>query len=678
MKLDRLPIPRYQNEFIRFGGGLDLTTPTIELPSGFLRSANNYEEDLYGGYRTLTGYERFDGRASPSAALVFSLPYSNAGTAAVGTVLVGGTSGATATVIGVLPGKFVVTRVTGTFVAETANLGVVLAGAQTGFGGSMLDLAVYRTKAADIYRALIAAVPGAGAIRGVWYYQNTVYAFRDNVGAGVGLYKSSATGWQAVALGFEVSYSAGNGTKPSEGTTIAKGATSAVLARLTVESGSFGAGTAAGRMIFASVTAGPFTAGALTAGMAATVVSQATITLPTKGGRFEFVNAAFTGSLASYRMYGVDGLNRGFEFDGTVFVPIATPLDATRKPSHLSAHASQLFYAYESSVLNSNLGDPYNWTTGTGTLEIAVSDTVTGFMNQPGSDNTPALAVYCRNRTYVLYGRSSSTYQMTEFNDQQGALPYTIQKVNTTFVFDDRGVVSLQTAQEFGNFLEASLSNRVKPLLDSKRSRVVDSHVSRDKQQYRLFFNDGTGAYFLATRKQFSMMPVAFPNPVLCSAASEVDGGGDEVIYFGSDNGFVYQMERGTGFDGADISANITFTFDFSKSYRALKRYRHLTFEAVSTGYNSFSMGYDLSYLSKETLQPDTTLQEVAPNAPVWDSFVWDNFTWDGDLNLTQLHFPITGNGQNLAVKISSNGNYLSPLRFNGCFLEYSTLRMLR
>jgi hypothetical protein len=684
VKIAALPTAKYSNEYVPFRGGLDLVTPAIEIPPGFVRESVNYEENLFGGYQHLTGYERFDGRASPSNALTFAVPYSNAGTIVPGNTLIGSTSGATAYVIDIDQNAIIVTNVVGNFASggENANFGVILTDTQGGIVDSALGLAQYKALAEAYYRALIGAVPGAGAIRGVWYYNNVVYAFRDNVGTGVGMYKSSPTGWQAVSLGFQVAYSAASGTSPIEGATIVQGAVSGVLKRITLESGSFGAGTAAGRLIFASITGGSFSAGVFTSGITATCNGQTTISLPNKGGRFEFVNANFSGALGTYRMYGADGVNPAFEFDGTTFVPIETPLDITRKPSHVAAHQNQLFLAYGSSLLNSNLGDPYNFATAN-TAEIAVSETITGFMTQPGNDNTPALAVYCRNHTYMLYGKTGADFQLVEFNDQAGALPFTIQKINTTLVFDDRGVTSLQTAQEFGNFLESALSNRVKNLLNSKRSRVVDSHISRDKQQYRLFFNDGSGMYFLLTSQNFSMMSVNFPNPVLCSVSAEeltsdVLGGGNELIFFGSDNGFVYQMERGTSFDSADITANLSFVFNNLKSYRALKRFRHITLESQVNGFAAFELGYSLSYGSEEVSQPDNTAIESAYKPVFWDNFTWDAFTWDGVNSLQTIHVPITGNGQNLAVKIQSSSAINTAFLLNGYFLEYSLLRMLR
>lgn len=678
MKLARLPIPKYLNEFISFKGGLDTTSPQVQIPPGYAQDSVNFEEDINGGYASLTGYERFSGKTSPSSALIFALPYSAVGSVYLNTVLTGAISGATAVVVAYDFTKFYVTAVVGNFVAESVGSGAVITGTQQGVVQSSQALANYKSTAAGYYRQQIAAVPGDGSIRGVWYYRGAVYAFRDNVGAGVGMYKSSSSGWQAVALGFQVNFSAGSGTPPAEGINITKGATTGVLKRLVLETGTFGAGTAAGRLIFASITSRPFTAGAFTSGIVATAVSQSDITIPNKGGRFEFENTTFTGSMANYRMYGVDGVNNGFEFDGTTFVPIVTPLDTTRKPAHLAVHQDQLFYSYESSFLNSNLGNPYGWTTTGGTAELTMGDRITGFKVQPGSSTSPSMAVFARNRTKILYGTSSADFQLVSFNDEQGAIPWSIQKIHQTLYFDDRGVTSLAQAQEFGNFTEATLSFRVKKLLATKRNAVSDSHITRDKQQYRLFFTDGSGMYFLVDSKGFSAMPVRFPNPVLCSVSAEVDGGGEEVIYFGSSNGFVYQMERGTSFDGANIDGSLTLAFNHSKSYRALKRYRHLTLEMTGLGYHQFVVGYSLSYGSEESAQPLDAVQSIDPVFVRWDEFVWDEFVWDGDQTYITKHIAINGDGSNLALKIKTNAVGYERITLSGVFLEWSLLRMLR
>jgi len=172
-------------------------------------------------------------------------------------------------------------------------------------------------------------------------------------------------------------------------------------------------------------------------------------------------------------------------------------------------------------------------------------------------------------------------------------------------------------------------------------------------------------------------MPMLFPNPVRCSWSSEVYAGGTEVIFFGSDNGFVYQMEKGTSFDGETKDCYIELAFTNSKSYRGLKKYRRITFEMNGTGYSIFSASYDLSYASSEFAQPDTTSNAVDLAVARWDEFVWDEFVWDGS-PLTNLSLSTPGHGENIAVRIQVSGINFTPALFSGAFIEYTPLRMLR
>lgn len=676
-----LPPSRQNSEYIVFTGGLDTDSPPITVPAGMVRRSQNYEETINGGYTTVKGYERFSGQPSPSDAQFGVLTFTIAGSVAVGNTITGATSGATGKVIAITASTFIITKMTGTWVTESTTAGGASVVGPVIINGTAGKLgAQYKNLAADVYRSDIAAVPGSGSILGVHQYKGTKYAFRNNAGAtAVDMYKSTIAGWVKIDLGFEVTYSAASGTAPIVGATITKGATSAVLKQITIESGTFAGGTAAGRLIFTTITAGPFTAGAFTGGIVATCVSQATITIPNINGVFEFDNASFTGASGSLKMYGCDGVNRGFEFDGETFLPINTGVTPDT-PSHVKANQNHLFFAIGSSIFNSAIGNPYNWQSINGALEIAVSDIVTGFMDQPGSETTPALAIYCRNKTDILYGKSSATFQLVNFSSESGAIAHSIQKIGQTYVFDDRGITTLSTAQEFGNFKESTISRNITTYLATKRAQVKSSHTAKDKQQYRIFFTDGSGIYWTIGRKMSSPMPVYFPNPVFASCSAETFGGGDEEFFFGSSNGMVYQMEKGTSFDGEPIEAFFEMAFNHSKSYRMLKQYQRITFEMDGTGYSEFNFSYDLSYASSTTGQPVYELQIIDLASLNWDTpgITWDSgLTWDG-ISLKNLSLSITGVGENIAIKLLSSSDYFSPIKFSGVLLEYSPLRMSR
>lgn len=55
-----------RESLITFAGGLDLKTPPLKLPPGAMIDCRNFECDAIGGYTLSKGYERFDGRPSPT------------------------------------------------------------------------------------------------------------------------------------------------------------------------------------------------------------------------------------------------------------------------------------------------------------------------------------------------------------------------------------------------------------------------------------------------------------------------------------------------------------------------------------------------------------------------------------------------------------------------------------
>jgi hypothetical protein len=88
-----------QFAYFPLGGGLDLITPAIAQKPGSAIGALNYEPAA-NGYRRVEGYERFDGRLSPTDAPYYELDFTPAPPPFVlGDTITGATSGATGKVL---------------------------------------------------------------------------------------------------------------------------------------------------------------------------------------------------------------------------------------------------------------------------------------------------------------------------------------------------------------------------------------------------------------------------------------------------------------------------------------------------------------------------------------------------------------------------------------------------
>ena len=580
----------------------------------------------------------------------------------------------------------VITKITGTFAAGSIKVGATTVGtctgAQTINGASTALLrAQYTNLAADVYRALITTVPGSGSMLGVWMYNDVKYAFRNVAdGLSAAMYKSTTSGWSLVALGRELSYTSGGTYTIAVGDTITgeTSAATAVITAITVESGTLAAGTAAGRIIFASQT-GTFQTETIKVGINLNVANisgnSTAITFAVPGGRFEFVNYNFgSGS----KMYGVDGKNRGFEFDGTTFVPISTGMIADT-PSFVKGHKSHLFYAFAGSLQHSGIGTPYTWSIVSGAAELAMGDTITGMQLQAGAADSATMTVFTRNNIKTLYGSSASDWNLSSYKEEAGAYRYTNQQVGGTYMLDDRGITSLVTSQNFGNFEDATLTKKIQSWINARRSMSIASCIARDKNQYRLFFTDGSALFVtIDNGNPIGMMPILLTHPVTCICSLE-NSSGNEEIYFGSTNGYVYQMDIGTSMDGGDIEFYMNLAFNHLKSPRVLKSFKTAVLEVSGEGYGEFSLGYDLSYLSTEVVQPPTQATALSLNPLSYDSgATYDSGAVYDGVSLTPSVFHLGGDGENISLKILGSSDYGNPLRFSGALVDFIVRRRLR
>ncbi len=680
-------MPPVQFDAIVLGGGLDQTTPILSLKGGVAKYAQNFECGVSGGYTRVSGYERYDGRTSPSATTnqrIYLSVASYTNPVAVGDTL-SVTAGATGTVAYVNGLVIGVTAVTGTYVVgDTVKVGASVIGvlnSVTAGPSSVYEEAVMKNAVADIYRAPIAVVPGSGSVLGVMFFGSTVYAFRNNAGGtACDIYKSSGSGWVNVPLYKTVSFTAGGTATPADGATLTQGGVTALVKRV-VKTGGTWTGTAVGQFIITNVAGGNFGAGAatLTGGAAVTLSGIQTQLALAPSGKFEFIEANFTGSTATKRMYGCDGKNYAFEFDGDILVPI---MGATATyPTHIVAHRNFLWLGVGSSALHSAPSLPYDYTALAGAAEIAVGDTITGMITMPGGTTSATLGIFSRSNTYILYGNGDSTFNLVAYNTGSGAVEFTVQNMAQTLVYDDRGAISIQTALQYGNFTQSTMTASIVPYIKSHLNLATCASLNREKSQYRVFFSNGDALYCtIVNGKVLGVMPVVMPNPVMCVYEGKLTTG-ESVSFFGSTSGMVYQLDKGSSFDGSNIDAYVTLNYSTARSPRIIKRYRKLSLELSSyesSNYVPFSVGFSLGYDSEMYEQQDiVNYTSNLSGSSRWDQFTWDNFFWD-TAGVAPVTCELAGSAENIALTVSCISDYTFPFSINSAIIHFTPRRTLR
>jgi hypothetical protein len=688
-----LTFPKIDTDLVQFEGGLDQVTPPLRLKAGVPHEALNYECNVLGGFSRIGGYERIDGRTKPSSATYSIVQVEALVTVpTVGQTLTGDTTATTGVILAVADDYLVLTLIVGAgfSTTEVVKVGATVIGQATEVTETITALlnAQYLNLAADLYRAFIASAPGSGPARGVFSMNlsgvHTLFVFKNNAGAtGCDLYQSTTSGWTQVAYLNEITFTAGGTGVPLDGDTLTRGANTATIKRVMLESGSWQAGTAAGRFIVTTPAPGNFTAGVGTAGAVGITLSgaQTAITM-LPGGRFELEASNFGGQLSSLRIYGCDKVNRCFEFDGVTLAPIKTGFTPD-VPTHLKEHQKHLFIAIGSSAAHSGIGTPYTWTALSGAAEYATGDTVTGFSVQPGAQDSPALLITGLTSMKMMYGTSAaagaSQFRLVNYNTKAGAVEYSLQNLERTYWVDIQGLTDLARVNLFGNFERTTLTFQVQPFMDEKRSLIVESAIYRAKSQYRFFCSDGSALYATFLNGQFiGAMPVLFVHPITCAWTGTLPSG-NEVQYVGAANGMVYELERGSSFDGEAIDFNLAMNWDSKQSPRVLKDYRSASLEMQGSFYASVTFAYILGYGSAEYEQQAGILYESNfRGSPKWDTgLLWDAFVSDGSTT-GPTECEMSGAAENFQVRFSGSADYIYPFSMSSLITHFIPRRVMR
>lgn len=454
------------------------------------------------------------------------------------------------------------------------------------------------------------------------------------------------------------------------------GATASVV-RVVLESGDWSTGDAAGRLIV-SDQSGTFQAEAIRTGdqdaLASVTGDAAAITLP-PGGRYDFVNHNFYGATDLRAMYGANGVGRAFEWDGEVFVPLHTGMEDDR-PTRVAVHRNHLFLSFRGgSVQHSALGNPYDWQVLTGAGEIGIGEEVTGML----ADVAGALVIFGRNKVATLLGDDAANWILNTLSNDSGAVAWTAQRIGTPVYLDDRGLRSLETTDAFGDFNIGTLSQMVEPIFNQKKREglsVIGSLRVRAKDQYRLFWDDGSGISLYFARQPAEVMPFDLGVLPTCFASGE-DLQDRERLLIGTDDGWVYEVDAGNSFDGEEVHAYLRMPFNHVGSPSHNKRWLKAVLELDCGPRTHIGVIPEFGYGNPD--QPPG--QEIAAwahgSGGLWNEMIWDRFYWSTPIE-GQMECPIDGLGTNLSIAVASTTIHDEPHVIHGMLLHYTARGIAR
>jgi hypothetical protein len=583
-------------------------------------------------------------------------------------------------------GYYVLGRVTGTF-ADNEDLDVSAVTQSRANGVASVNAAptdalddAYSALARDDARTAIGVVPGSGRVLGVVIYEGVVYAFRNNSGGTAAvMHKATASGWVAVTLSRKLRFTAGLAAGIAEGDTVTGLTSSAtgVVRRIVVQSGTFAGDNAVGFLILSGVTGAFVNAESLRVAGTTRATSNGADAAQTlaPGGRYEFRLHNFYGHTKSKRLYGVDGANKAFEYQSggsEFFCQIETGM-TTDTPTHLAVHRDRLYLAFQGgSLQRSGNGDPAVWTVAAGAAELGLGEEIVGLLEEVGA----SLFIFGRNRTKFLSG-SPPNEVMENFATETGAIEWTVQRIAQGVYLDDIGITGLAVTDRFGNYISNSLSELIQPLLEQLRQKAISSCIVKTKSRYRLFFNDNQflSIAFRGT-KVVGMTQCDYGMPVRCVFSGE-DAAGKEMIVFGGDNGYVYQAERGTSFDGEVINAFARLAFHFSGTPTRNKHYRRAQFNITCQGPTTLRIGIDYSFADPNVGQDPIKDLALPGGGAFWNLFNWNEANW-GTALVPSAVVDLEGEGQNMSFLFSHSSATENSHRLDGVNLQWSMRRLNR
>lgn len=680
-----------QSDFFPLEGGLDVVSQAIATRSGRAIAALNYES-APSGYSSFAGFERFDGRSAPSGAQFTVLSFATGQTDVVaGQTLTGFSSGATGYVLaaaevtsgafgGTAVGRIAVYMLTGTFTnGEVVKVGgttiaTLSAAPATGDKRASANELIWFQAAVEYLRSLIVKMPGSGPARGVWDFNGVRYGWRDNaLATACIMYKATAAGWVALTMPYVMTFTSGGTYVVKIGDTVtgATSAKTALVKEVVLQSGGWSTGDAAGYLVIAAPS-GAFVAENLNVGVnlnVATIAAAPTQFAFPAGGRYIFRTHNFYGAANRKQAFGVNGVGYAFCW-GTddVVIPIKTtmPVDT---PHRIAIHRQHLFLAFPGgSLQNSGVATPLTWEPVFGATEFGMGDEITDLIES----NTTAMVVLSASSVAVLTGTSMLDFSLDPLTDEAGALPFTSARFGSAIYLDNRGLRSIKAAQEYGNFGVGSLSETIQPLLALKRKYAINpiaSAVVRAKDVYRLFFEDGTGLSFYLGREKTEAMPFNLGKIITCVSSVEAPDT-IERVFFGCDDGHIYQLDSGTSFDGAAIETFLQLAYNHLNSPRQLKRFKKAILELDAAPNTRIYMTTSFDYGDSEQGSLPELAFDIMGGGGLWDIANWDEFYWDAP-NEAKASADIDGQGANMSPIIYSSSATQDQHTLSGLTLDY-------
>lgn len=622
MRATPLKYATYKSQIVELKGGVNENVSSLELKSGELIDCKNYmiAEGGYGGYLSVGGFERYSGKGLPSEYVshVFTLINASNAITSGDTVTDG-----TATAIALGDG----TVTSGTYVGGDATIEVQLRDITGTFvNNTVLNVGGTPVGTLTIQVELIGGNDDYNL--GIEYFRtNAVEVPGEGPVLGVHIYKAKVYAWRKT--------------------------TSVATVNFCVEDA---------------------TNGWIVVDNAATWAS---------GMHVHAINANYSARTEGYCMYWTDTVNEAKEYDGTTITLCDNSANVpTLKPINLVSFNDYLILVYSGgSIFYSNIGAPTDWSVAGGTGgnlagEIGVGGEVTNLT--VGVKST--LIINMDEGIKIISGRTAATWQMDTFSYDATTFKHTAQRLLGTIMFvGEQGLTSMEAVQEFGDYAANSLTQKVKKTLNAKKNQIASTTVSKEYNQYRIFFEDKSGIIVSFQGKEYLGATFIEYNKKIDRVTQGEDSNYNGLIVFsdGEDNGYIYKMDSGYSFDGTAIICRMSTAFYHYGSPRLYKSFKSATLEIRGDHGQQFPIKVSFDYNEQDqatTIWYQPQIYSVTGTA-VWGEGKWSVMKWGvAQAATNRVPVYIQGIGTNMSYKILSGETYRPQHIIQNVVTDYEIL----
>lgn len=629
----------------------------IQLP-GSARTLKNFEPSTEGGYRRIEGFDKFSDSVVPFYGEPLVQGSGQSGTTlVVSNIFISPADGDTFTIAGV----------SGTY--TIASSGVIYD--STSKTATLTLTTSLASSPAD--KAAVTFVTGSGIIKGIAFWEDEAVAYRNS-----DVYNGTGADWTKINI-------------PSYGTVLVNGAgqsgTTLNVDGVTLGTPRIGdtfkiAGVEKVYTITAAVT--------VTSGAAALTITPSLASSPSDNAAITMLSCDRSNGIkhrhTKYRLNStekicfVDSTNYPAIWDQGTFKVIDGTTDVLGA-DFVTYHKNQLFFANDDKLIFTApyTDDSFSAALGAGVIQL--DGVITGIIPFRG-----VLVIFTERTIHQLTGSTLQDFVLQPITRNVGCIsPDTIQEISGDVMFlGPEGLRLLSATDTNGDFNLGVVSK----LIQAEMTELITSSTSfasviiKQKSQYRLLgYNSSVtrdnargiiGSQLMG--EQNNQIAWAETVGIKAYVADSYYIDRTETVLFANNDGYVYQMESGSSFDGRDIIATFSTPFVPITDPRIRKTFYKLFLYTDPQGSFNTSVNLKYNFDNQGSIQPNTIeITNSTGSIGFYGTSVAKYGTTVYGARLKKLfETQVIGSGFTVSLQFVSEGTD-PPFSLDAATLEYST-----